>query len=275
MSELPIIADMRLVQRQSALEAWFDRPQAKNALTATMVEGLLALCAQLSFRRDIRTLVLRGAGGAFCAGGDIKEFGRLLSLPEPSPGEADPVASGNRVFGELLLALDALPQPIVCVVEGPALGGAMGLLAVADLVIATPDAQFALSETSLGLIPAQIGPFLVRKIGLYRARRLALTGARFGAKMAIAMGLVDELAPDANAALARALTDIGRCEPGANSLTKRLFNESVPRIDPALLDRAALDFARALRGGGRDGAIAFAAKQTPAWVEIYAEDAAP
>ncbi len=273
MSALPDLDDILLEKRQSTLITTLNRPQAKNALTAGMVDGLLQLCAYLNDTRDIRTLVLRGAGSAFCAGGDIKDFGAQLMAPPPAPGEEDPVAKGNRVFGDLMLALDALPQAFVCVVEGPAFGGAMGFLSVADVVIAGSGAKFSLSETTLGIIPAQIGPFVARKIGLFNARRLTLTGARFDVAEALRVGLVSHFAgPGAiERALAETLSAIGHCEPSANAAAKRLFNDVFGVVDGALLDRAAADFTQCLRGAGKEGAMAFAAKKSPPWVETYTE----
>lgn len=263
------MSDLLIGERAGVLTATFNRPQAKNALNAAIVEGLFSLCDRLGGDASTRALVLRGAGGAFSAGGDIKEFAAQLMAPAPGEGEADPVIAANRRFGDLLLRLDALPQVVISVIEGPAFGGAMGFVAVSDVAIASTEANFSLSETTLGLPPAQIGPFVVRKIGLFNARRLALTGARFGADAAAENGLVDRVvAPDeVEAALAEVLNDIGRCEPAAVAATKRIFNRAGPAVDPGELDRAAAAFAACLRGAGREGAAAFARKEPPGWVQ--------
>ncbi len=273
MAELPTLTDMLLEQRQSALFATFNRPQSKNALNGAIVDSLFLLCDALKNNGAVRALVLRGAGGTFCAGGDIKDFAMQMAAPDPAPSEPDPVEKGNRRFGELLLKLDALPQVVVSVIEGAAFGGAMGFIAVSDVAIAASDAKFSLSETTLGLPPAQIGPFAVRKIGLFNARRLALTGARFGAEEGLRAGLIDKIVapPDIEKALATTLSDIGRCEPTAIAATKRLFNRAARAVDPAELDDAAKDFARCLRAAGRQGAAAFARKEKPGWVEEYTE----
>ena len=271
--ELPEVADILLERRQSTLIATLNRPQVKNALNAAIIESLFALCDWLKDNREIRALVLRGAGGAFCAGGDIKEFAAQLMGADPSPGEPDPVERGNRRFGDLLLKLDALPQVVVCIVEGSAFGGAIGFVAISDIVIAESGAKFSLSETTLGLPPAQIGPFVVRKAGLFKARRLALAGARFNAEEARCAGLVDIVvaSPGLDAALDETLNDIGRCEPAALAVTKRILNKAAQAIDPADLDAAAKDFAACLRDAGRAGAAAFAQKRKPSWVEAYPE----
>jgi isohexenylglutaconyl-CoA hydratase len=267
------VTDILLERRQSALVATLNRPQVKNALNAAIVDSLFTLCDWLESNREIRSFVLRGAGGTFCAGGDIKEFASQLMAPDPAPGDDDSIEKGNRRFGDLLLKLDRLPQVVISVIEGAAFGGAMGFVAVSDVALAACNAKFSLSETTLGLPPAQIGPFVVRKIGLFKARRLALTGARFGAEEAARTGFVDRVvsADEIETALAATLTEIGRCEPQAIAAAKRIFNRAARNVDPAELDEAAKEFARCLRGAGRIGAAAFAKKQAPSWVETYSE----
>ncbi|WP_428408142.1 enoyl-CoA hydratase/isomerase family protein [Hyphococcus sp.] len=272
MTALPELEDIILSRRQSALTVTLNRPRAKNALNGAIMTGLMMLCDWLAANRDIRMVVLRGAGGSFCAGGDIKEFGKMVMAEEPADGASDPVARNNRVFGDVLLKLDAIPQTVITVIEGSAFGGANGLISVSDVAIAESHARFSLSETTLGVPPAQIGPFLVRRIGLYNTRRLALTGAHFGAQEACRIGLVDRVVNgDAGleGALAETLSAIGRCEPEANAATKAILNRAAAPVDPAQLDAAAEDFAKCLRGEGRKGAMAFAQKETPPWLETY------
>ncbi len=272
MTALPELEDILLSRRQSALMVTLNRPHAKNALNGAIMSGLMTLCDWLADNRGIRMVVLRGAGGSFCAGGDIKEFGKMVMAEEPAGGAADPVAKNNRVFGDVLLKLDAIPQALVTVIEGSAFGGANGLISVSDIAIAEAHARFSLSETTLGVPPAQIGPFLVRRMGIYNTRRLALTGAHFGAQEACRIGLVDRVVNgDAGleGALAETLSAIGRCEPEANAVTKAILNRAAAPVDPAQLDQAAEDFARCLRGEGRKGAMAFAQKETPSWLETY------
>lgn len=274
MTDHPTIDDILIEQNRSTLSVTLNRPHAKNALTAGMVDGLMKLCGWLANADGVRTVVLRGAGGSFCAGGDIKEFSKQLMTPVPADGNEDPVIKANRVFGDLLLMLDEIPQALVVVVEGAAFGGANGFLAVADIALCDAGAKLSLSETTLGIVPAQIGPFLVRKIGPYHARKLALTGAHFGPSEALRIGLVDHVSSEQNPLnelLVQTLNSIGRCEPKANAATKKILNASVGAVDPAQLDLAAQAFARCLRDQGRVGAMAFAGKQPPPWVETHVE----
>lgn len=268
MPDLPSIPELLVERREFVLTATLNRPEHKNALNGAVIEGLAALCAHLNGESGVRALVLRGAGGTFCAGGDIKDFGRQLMTAAPAAGEADPLVAMNRRFGSLLEAMDALPQVVVTVVEGAAFAGALGLIAVSDVALAASDAKFSISETTLGLVPAQIAPFLARKMGPAAARRLALTATRFDPAVAKEAGLVSDIASpaDLDADLLRILTDIGRCEPKALDATKTILRRAAP-VDPALLDDAAEAFAASLRGPGREGAAAFASKASPPWVK--------
>jgi isohexenylglutaconyl-CoA hydratase len=269
-SDLPSCNSLLLQREGARLRVTLNRPERKNALTGEVVQELLAVVAHLETAADIATVVLRGAGGTFCAGGDIKGFLAQIDAPGPAPGEKDTIALQNRRFGAFLARFDSLPQTVVLAIEGAAFGGGLGLAAIGDVVIATADARFAMSETGLGIIPAQIAPFVAQRIGVSQARRLALTGARFDGREAARIGLVHEVYADAAALemrLATLLTEIDRCAPGANAATKRLLLASRRQTLDALLDDAADAFAAALRGGeGREGVAAFLEKRPATWV---------
>ena len=158
----------------------------------------------------------------------------------------------------------------IAVVDGPAVGGGMGLAAAADIVIATAKARFALTETSLGIPPAQIAPHLVLRLGPLVAKRLALTGARLDGREAAAVGLADvycETDEERDARLAELIVTIERCAPGANAESKRLFRACLSQTPDEYVETAAQSFAAALRGPeGREGLAAFAQKRAPSWV---------
>jgi len=225
----------------------------------------------LESTRDIGTVVLRGAGGTFCAGGDIRGFMAQFETKRPAPGEKDAIALSNRRFGTFLKRFDGLPQTLVVAVEGAAFGGGLGLASIGDIVIARADTKFALTETGLGVVPAQIAPFVAARIGVSEARRLALSGQRFDGREAFRIGLVHYVCADEaefEATLTKLLADINRCAPGANAATKRLLLASRTTPLDALLDEAADAFAAALRGPeGREGVKAFLEKRPAAWVD--------
>jgi isohexenylglutaconyl-CoA hydratase len=256
-------------RRAPRLYVTLNRPAARNALSREMVAELLAVAELLQQDREIGCVVLPGAGGVFSAGGDIKGFKASFEAPKPKRGKPDPIAVNNRRFGKFLSLFSELPQTVVAAVEGAAIAGGLGLMSVADVVIATAGTKFALTETSLGIPPAQIAPFVAARIGVPKARFLALTGARFEAREAARIGLVDIVCDDAEAlqiVLKKMLSNIGRCAPGANAATKRLLLASLTTPREKLLDQAAKSFAECLRGEeGREGVSAFLEKRPTRW----------
>jgi isohexenylglutaconyl-CoA hydratase len=156
----------------------------------------------------------------------------------------------------------------VAVLAGTVMGGGFGLACVADVAIASSDVSFRLPETSLGMVPAQIAPFLIERLGYSEAKRLAVTGGRIGAADALALRLVHEVhAPqELDAALERKLGEILRCAPGAIAGTKALLAEARWTPASAMVSTAAAAFARAARGPeGTEGTIAFLEKRKPRW----------
>ncbi len=246
-----------------------NRPDARNALTEEMVRELLTVIEAINDNRTVRSVVLRGAGGTFCSGGDIKGFRAAFSAPAPAGGERDRIAINNRRFGELMTRLNALGQTVVAVIEGSVYGGGFGLVCASDVAICRADTRFAVSETGLGVIPAQIAPFLVQRIGLTEARRLALTGVRFDGREAGRLGLVHFVCDDDTILEQRVqetLDQIGKCAPGANAATKAILLASTEQPLESVLDQAAQAFADALRGPeGREGVNAFLEKRRPSW----------
>ena len=176
MADLPETKDLILEPKGSVLTIWFNRAEAKNSLSGEMINEIHAVLDAAAQDTSLRTIIIRGKGGIFCAGADIKGFKSGLQDVEPNAAE---VAHGNRLFGDLMIKLNEQPQTVIMLVEGAAIGGGLGLCCVGDVTIVTRDAKFRLSETSLGIPPAQIGPFVTERVGLTQARRLMLTGARF------------------------------------------------------------------------------------------------
>jgi isohexenylglutaconyl-CoA hydratase len=269
MTGLPSCSSLLLDREGARLRVTLNRPDTKNALDHEMVTELLAVVDFLAAARDVASVVLRGAGGTFCAGGDINGFLAQFTAPPPAEDAKDPIALNNRRFGSFLERFDGLPQTIVLAIEGAAFGGGLGLACIGDVVVCMADARFAMSETGLGIVPAQIAPFVARRIGVPEARRLALTGTRFDGREALRIGLVHHLCEDQAAfaaTLAKLLADIDRCAPGANAATKRLLLASRTTPLDALLDDAADAFAAALRSAeGREGVTAFLEKRPAAW----------
>lgn len=265
MTTLPETNALILEREESVLRIWFNRPEARNALTAEVTSELAAVLDAVRDDRSIRTLVIRGKGGVFCAGGDIKGFKSGMQ----GSGNADEIARGNRAFGDLMIKLNEQPQVVVMLVEGGAVGGGLGLACVGDVTIVERETRFQLSETSLGIPPAQIAPFVVERVGLTTARRLMLTGARFKGEEAVRLGLGHFLADGADD-LDRICTDvlsqIANCAPGANAVTKAILFEAMRRPRAEALDFAARGFAECmLSEEGREGVAAFIEKRKARW----------
>jgi isohexenylglutaconyl-CoA hydratase len=248
------------------LKVILHRPQAKNSLSPIMVRELTELFEQARDDPAIRAVVLSGAGGTFCAGGDLRGMQQL----DAEGGQAKrPVAASNRRFGQLLELAEALPKAVIALIEGAAMGGGVGLVAIADWTIAEKGAQIGTPEVTAGLVPAQIAPFLAARIGCAQARRLASFGLRLGAEEALRIGLVHELADGPDDLIAkglRAVNQVLRCAPQAVAETKKLVRTCLREPLKGTLDAASQLFAAAREGEGREGIRAFLEKRSPAWV---------
>lgn len=260
-------AALQVHEADGVLQLTLSRPQARNALDGELLAALEAASAAIDVER-VRVVILRGTGGHFCAGADLKELQAAVHS-----GERAAVVQYNRRYGALLRRFAALPMILIVIAEGAVLGGGFGLVCVSDFALAHVDAQFALPETRRGLLPAQIAPFVVQRIGLTQARRLCLSGMAIDGRAAQTLGLVHQtFADDADlqAQLQQLLAALRQCAPQATCATKALLCRAAGEagdID-ALLDRAAADFAAAACGDeARAGIAAFKARHLPPWAQ--------
>jgi isohexenylglutaconyl-CoA hydratase len=257
-----------LRRERSRLHVTLNRPQVKNALNPTLIGELRTVFQNLRDRRDNKVVILRGAGGTFCAGADLKNMEQ--SITEKRLGERDPIALNNREYGTFLEMVNTTPQVVVAAVEGYAIAGGFGLLCVSDVAICTEDAGFAMSETAIGIVPAQIAPFVAARIGVPQTRHLALTAARFKGPEALRLGIAHHLVKDSaalDAKLEEILKQIDRCAPLANALTKAVVMKVGSEPLSSVLDFAADRFAEARRSPeAAEGLRAFAEKRQPKWV---------
>nr|WP_276598204.1 enoyl-CoA hydratase-related protein [Roseateles koreensis] len=250
------------------MQLTLNRSATRNALTQAMVAALRAQLAALqSAPGEVRVLVLRGAGGNFCAGADLADMAQVRQRVVTEGAAA--LQAANAAFGHLCAEVASLDIATVAVLEGTVMGGGLGLACVVDVALAADTVDFRLPETALGLLPAQIAPFLIERLGTSQARRLAVTGARVKGAQALAMGLVHELHPAAqlDEALTRVLNDTLQCAPQALAVTKRLMRQVQRQgVTPQLLDEAAGLFAQAALGEeGLEGTAAFMARRPPQW----------
>jgi isohexenylglutaconyl-CoA hydratase len=252
------------------LRLTLNRPQVANALNTAMVGQLRQALGNAEKSGEVRVIVLRGAGGNFCAGADIKDMASAMAGRKA--GAADPVRELSVGFGRLCAAFAATPIAVIAIVDGAAMGGGFGLACAADVTIAAPDARFGLPETRRGLVPAQIAPMLIERLGYSRAKLLAVLGGNIRADDALRLGLVHEVAEDVDAALASALRSILECAPGALAATKKLLRDLRTREAGAAVDLAADVFVAAVNGAeGREGTAAFLARRPANWIEPVAD----
>ena len=268
---LPECEQLELKLDAGVLHVTLNRPEVRNALSQQMGAELVATFEAIRGDRAVRAVVLRGAGGNFCAGGDIKDMARVRqALAKAGPGE-DPVAEFSSGFGKMLWTINRAPQAVVTVLEGAVLGGGFGLCCASDVAIAHANAKFGLPETSIGIPPSQIAPFVVERIGITQARRLGVCGGRFDGAEALRLGLVHFCEPDdagVESQLQDVIARIQQCAPGANAETKRIMQE-VHRInEDALVETAAKQFSACLLSEeGIEGTMSFIEKRKPKWAE--------
>lgn len=265
MIQLPPTTTIEPEFSEGWLTLWFNRPEARNALSAELTSDLRQLLEAVRNEPAVRGITLRGRGGVFCAGGDLKSFKAMAS------GQAgrDDVLALSRDVGQLLALLDSMPQVTVALVEGAAMAGGFGLTCCCDVVICEEAASFALTEAMIGLSPAQIAPYVLQRLGYATGRRLMLTAARFKGSEALQLGLADFIGPDGprlEAIERRVRSDVLKCAPGAIADTKRLIL-ALPGLGPdQRIEAAAQNFTgRFLSEEGREGVTSFVEKRPPAW----------
>ncbi|MBY0338330.1 MAG: enoyl-CoA hydratase/isomerase family protein [Acetobacteraceae bacterium] len=256
MSDAPPV----LVTREGGVvHVTLNRPARRNAIGGGMGEALDALIAGLRQDPSARVVVLRGAGGHFCAGLDLTEVAA-------SPAEQQ---ARNRVLGARYLALSELPQVVIAAVEGACHAGGLGFACAADIAFASADARFCAPEVQRGLVPAQILPWLVRRMGRAQATRLVLEAAVVDAAAALRMGLLHEVATDRaalDALVARTVARVMQGGPVALGETKALLSALGALAPEGYADAAAGAFGRTVTGAeAAEGIAAFREKRKAAW----------
>jgi methylglutaconyl-CoA hydratase len=240
------------------------RPDVRNAFNDDVIAELTTAFQTLGARADVRAIVLAAEGPAFCAGADLNWMRRMADY-----SREENLADARRLAA-MLRTIHDCPKPTVARVQGDAYAGGVGLVAVCDIALAVETAGFCLSEVKLGLIPATIGPYVVRAMGVRAAQRYFLTAERFDAAEARRIGLVHEVvSPDALDArvdaIVRSLCSVG---PSAVAAAKRLVHEVAEApLDDALVARTVEAIADIRASAeGREGVQSFLHKRKPQWL---------
>ncbi len=240
-----------------------NRPEVRNAMNAAFIRDLTEAVETVGADESVRAVILTGKGKGFCAGAD------LAWMRETADYSVEENYADSGRLGRMLNRLNTLPRPVIGLINGHAFGGGIGLVACCDIAIASSAAQFSLSEVRLGLTPATISPYVVRKIGQSHARRYFLTAEVFDAARAEEIGLVHEVAePDALEAKGREFVDLLLLGgPKSQAVSKDLiFRVSDREIDADLIDWTSRLIADIRASDeGREGAGAFLEKRRPAW----------
>jgi methylglutaconyl-CoA hydratase len=250
-----------------------NRPEVRNAFNEELVAELTDWARGVPADGSVRAVVLQGAGYVFCAGADLQWMSKMAGYSREENLE------DARRAASMYYALDSLPVPLIGRIHGAALGGGAGLAAVCDVVVSTADAVFGFTEVVLGIVPAMISPYVVRKTGMSAARELCLTGARFSASRAQEIGLVHDVVPteELDQTVERRVQEFRKAAPSAIAVTKRLLRDVYGRrpgdvmaltVDAIANQRVSPD--------GQEGMRAFLEKRPASWTrDAGPKDATP
>jgi methylglutaconyl-CoA hydratase len=252
-----------LIERDGPiLRLTLNRPEVRNAFDEQVIRALASAAIAAADDREVRVVVLGGKGKSFCAGADIGWMAKAIAYSrQENLSDAEDMA-------RVMERLDTLPMPVIGRIQGSALGGGVGLAAICDIVVAADDAVFGLTEVKLGILPAVVAPYVLRKIGISAARELFLTGVRFDAERARQLGLVHEVVPaDAlDAAIAKRVADVLAGSPTGIARAKALIRE-IAGIHPEDVIGVTTNAIASQRVSeeGQEGLRAFIEKRKPSW----------
>jgi methylglutaconyl-CoA hydratase len=245
-------------------EIWLNRPEVRNAFNEGVIAELGAAFRSLATDSEVRVVVLGGHGKAFCAGADLSWMRQMAGF------DWDQNRADAQVLADMLWLIYSCPVPVVGRIHGDCYAGGVGLASVCDVLVASDNVNFCLSEAKLGLLPATISPYVIRAMGEQASRRYFVTAERFTATQAHAMGFVHELcAADAlDAKVDEIVATLCANGPKATRACKKLVQDVAGlSITPALREETARRIAD-IRASeeGREGVQSFLNKRKPAWL---------
>lgn len=248
-------------ERDGVVAVTLNRPEVHNAFNDELIAEAIELFDSLA-TSSARALVLRGSGANFCAGADLNWMARMVSYTREEN------VRDSAKLAKMYAVINECPLPIVGRIQGAAIGGGVGLVAVCDVAICAPESKFGLSEVKLGILPAVISPYVIAKIGETHARALFLTGERFDAERALRIGLVHHVAEDLDAAVDETLKQLRTSGPEAVRECKKLIAH-VAHSEPAEAVPYTIEAiaARRVSEEGQGGMQAFLKKEKPPWAK--------
>lgn len=253
---------IKVEQSMSIATVAFNRPEIHNAFNATVITELTHAFTEIG-RSPVRVVVLTGEGKSFCSGADLNWMRSVINQSfEENLSEATALA-------ELFYLIYSLRQPVIARVNGAAIGGGTGFVSVCDMAIAARSAKFSFSEVKIGVVPACIGPYVVKKLGEGRARELFITGERMDAVRAHEVGLVNRVVDDdkLDSSIEEVVQAILTSGPEAVAMAKQLIG-NVPAMTPDRFKPYTAEMIAKLRisDEGQEGMDAFLTKRAPSWV---------
>jgi methylglutaconyl-CoA hydratase len=241
-----------------------NRPEVHNAFNEVMIAELIEIFKQISTDDSIRVVVLTGNGKSFSAGADLNWMKKMINY------SYEENLADSLKLAELFHLMYSCPKPVIARVNGAAIGGGTGLVAVCDIAIAAEKAKFSLSEVKLGLVPACISPYVIRKVGEGRCREFFLTGERLIAKRAMELGLINQVVSleELDQAVQEKTNQLISSGPKAIAMCKELL-KNVPGMDFDKAKTYTADMIARMRIGdeGQEGMNAFLEKRKPKWTE--------
>ena len=256
---------LNVEETDGVMSVTLNRPDVHNAFNDELIAEAIDLFTLLLSNRTARAVVLRSEGASFCAGADLNWMSRMVAYTR------DENVRDSALLAKMYALINECPIPVIGRIQGAAIGGGVGLVAVCDVVIATRNAKFGLSEVKLGIVPAVISPYVIGKIGESHARALFLTGERFDAERALRIGLVHrvvETVDDLDRAVSDTVAQLKTSGPEAVRECKKLIafvaqnepGESIPYTIDAIATRRVSD-------EGQQGMNAFLEKRKAPWAE--------
>lgn len=240
-----------------------NRPEVKNAMSLALLSELVNALDDAEKNHHTRIVLVKGSDGNFSAGADIKD----MAAARASNNREKAIGDLSRAFGQMVARFSNSPLTIITALEGAVMGGGFGLACASDIAIASHTVKFALPETALGLIPAQIAPVLIERIGYSHAKRLTVTAATINAEEAMAIGLVHGVSQDMQATIEHVIADALRCAPQAVAASKKLLQDARLARSDSMIDQAANLFVEAVNGPeGGEGTRAFVEKRKASWM---------
>ncbi|MEQ8554670.1 MAG: enoyl-CoA hydratase-related protein [Cyclobacteriaceae bacterium] len=253
-----------IVEKEAGVATiWLNREQVRNAFNEEMIADLLETLVKLDQDPGLRLLILRGKGPVFCAGADLNWMRKAVDYSYNQNMDE------SLMLAKMLNSLYTFSKPTIALVHGAAIGGGVGLISCCDFVFSLPDTKFSFSEVKLGLVPAVISPYAVKRIGERYAKQLMLTGKLFGEDEALDVGLIDFFGEEAEvqAQVSSVISLIKEAGPEAVSKCKRLISKVVNQwtLEEAIEKTSGLIAEIRSSNEAQEGMRAFLAKKKPNW----------